>query len=98
MFINLIAEKEVTLVGFVHEIDEKGRANGIAICTGEEDYEVETNEWHEKLSREIENDVRLTGFISGEADGKNRILVSGYEVLHDGDDYMSNYILNDDEA
>ena len=98
MFINLIAEKEVTLVGFVHEIDEKGRANGIAICTGEEDYEVETNEWHEKLSREIENDVRLTGFINGEADGKNRILVSGYEVLHDGDDYMSNYILNDDEA
>lgn len=98
MFINLIAEKEVTLVGFVHEIDEKGRANGIAICTGEEDYEVETNEWHEKLSREIENDVRLTGFISGDAEGKNRILVSGYEVLHDGDNYKSNYILYDDEA
>lgn len=98
MFINNIAEKEVTLIGFVHEIDGKGRANGIAICTGEEDYEVETNEWHEKLSREIENDVRLTGFISGDAEGKNRILVSGYEVIHDGDDYKSDYILYDDKA
>lgn len=95
MFIN-IAEQEVTLVGFVHEIDEKVRANGIAICTGEEDYEVETNEWHEKLSKEIENDVRVTGFISGVAEGKNRILVSGYEVLYDGDDYKSNYLLYDD--
>jgi len=40
----------------------------------------------------------LSGFISGVAKDKNKILVSGYEVLSDGDDYKSNYIRCDDEA
>lgn len=96
MFINNIVEEEI-LIGFVYEIEEKGWVKGIAICTGDEDYEVETNEWHEKLSKEIENDVRVTGFVSRVGEGKNRILVTGYEVLHDGDDYRSNYNLDDDE-
>jgi len=86
------------LIGFVYEIEEKGWVKGIAICTGDEDYEVETNEWHEKLSKEIENDVRVTGVVRRVANGKNRILVTGYEVLHDGDDYRINYYLDDDEA
>jgi len=97
VFINDIAEKEETLIGFVYEIEEKGWVKGIAICTGDEDYEVETNEWHEKLSKKIENDVRVTGFVSRIAEGNNRILVTGYEVLHDGDDYRSIYNLDDDE-
>ena len=46
MFINYIAEKEETLIGFVYEIEEKGWVKGIPICTGDEDYEVEKNEWH----------------------------------------------------
>jgi hypothetical protein len=51
-----------------------------------------------KLSKEIENDVRVTGVVRRVANGKNRILVTGYEVLHDGDDYRINYYLDDDEA
>ena len=98
MFINELALEEEILIGFVYEIEEKGWIKGIAICTGDEDFEVESNEWHEKLSKEIDNDVRVTGVVRRVADGKNRILVSGYEILHDGDDYMNNYILDDDET
>ena len=98
MFINYIAEKEETLIGFVYEIEEKGWVKGIAICTGDEDYEVEKNEWHEKLSKKIENDVRVTGFVSRVDKGKHRTLVTGYEVLQDGDDYRSNYNLDDDKT
>ena len=97
MFINNIVEKEETLIGFVYEIEEKGWVKGIAICTGDEDYEVETNEWHEKLSKEIENDIRVTGFVNRVTEGKKQILVTGYNVLHDGDNYRSKYNLDDDE-
>ena len=98
MFINNTVENEVTLVGFVYEIEERGWVKGIAISTGDEDYVVETNEWLEKLGKEIENDVRVTGFVSRDEKGKNRILVTGYEVLHDEDDYRSNYSLDDDDS
>jgi hypothetical protein len=81
MFVNNVVENEETLIGFVYEIEEKGWVKGIAICTGDEDYEVETNEWHEKLGKEIENDVRVTGFVSRDAEGKKRILVTGYNVF-----------------
>ena len=97
MFINNTAEKEITLVGFIYEIEEKGWVKGIALCTGDEDYVVETNEWIEKLSKEIENDVRVTGFVNRDSNGKNRIRVTGYEVLRDADEYRSNYDLDDDE-
>jgi uncharacterized membrane protein YcgQ (UPF0703/DUF1980 family) len=97
MFINNTAEKEETLIGFVHEIEDKGWVRGIAISTGDEDYVVETNEWIEKLGKEIENDVRVTGFVRRDPMGKNRILVTGYEVLHDENDYRSNYDMDDDE-
>ena len=96
MFVNNTAEKDVTLIGFVYEIEEKGWVKGIAISTGDEDYVVETNEWFEKLGKEIENDVRVTGFVRSDPNGKKRILVTGYEVLHDEDEYR-NYNLDDDE-
>ena len=98
MFVNEIGVQEEILIGFVHEIEEKGWVKGIAICTGDEDFEVESNEWYEKLSKEIDNDVRVTGVVHRVADGKNRILVSGYEMLHAEDDYMSNYKLDGDET
>ena len=98
MFVNNAVENEVTLIGFVYEIEERGWVKGIAISTGDEDYVVETNEWLEKLGKEVENDVRVTGFVSRDAQGKNRILVTGYEVLHDEDDYRSNYSLDDDDS
>ena len=58
---------------------------------------VETNEWTEKLGKEIENDVRVTGYVSRDPKGQNRILVTGYEVLYDENDRRSDYNLDDDE-
>ena len=97
MIIDSTAQKKVTLVGFVYEIEERGWAKGIAICTGFEDYVVETDEWIEKLRKEIENDVQVTGFVRQDPNGKNRIVVTGYQVLHDQDDYMGNYDTDGDE-
>jgi hypothetical protein len=97
MFINNTAEKEETLIGFVYEIEEKGWVKGLAISTGDEEYVVEANEWIEKLGKEIENDVRVTGLVSRDSNGKNRILVTGYEVLHDENDYRGNYNLGGEE-
>ena len=97
MFMNNPAEKEETLIGFVHEIEDKGWVRGIGISTGDEDYVVETNEWTEKLVKEIENDVRVTGYVYRDPKGQNRILVTGYEVLYDENDCRSDYNLDDDE-
>ena len=81
------AGSEETLVGFVYEIEERGWVEGIGICTGDEEYVVESNEWTDKLSKEVENDVRVTGHVSRDVAGKNRILVTGYEVLCEEDYY-----------
>ena len=77
------AQKEDTLIGFVYEIEEGGRFKGIAISTGDIDYFVEMNEQGERLCKEIENDVRVSGYITRYQDVKNRILVTGYEVLQE---------------
>ena len=81
------ARSEETLVGFVYEIEERGWVKGIGISTGDEEYTVESNEWTDKLYKEVENDVRVTGSVSRDANGKNRILVTGYEVLCEEDNY-----------
>jgi hypothetical protein len=96
MFINNTVEKEVTLIGFVYEIEEKGWVKGIGISTGDEDYEVESNEWREKLAKEVENDVRVTGFVSLDPNGKNRILVTGYQVMQEEDDYRLDHEPDED--
>ncbi|MBW2443225.1 MAG: hypothetical protein JRH12_22325 [Deltaproteobacteria bacterium] len=79
---NLIRE-EVTLIGFVYEIEEGRWVTGIGISTGDESYIVEKNQMGEALSKEVENDVRVSGYISKGLDGQNRILVTAYEVLAD---------------
>ena len=99
MFADYTTAKEETLIGFVYEIEEKGWVKGIGISTGDESYIVEKNEWVEKLSREVENDVKVTGFVTRDVgSGQNRIAVTGYEVLNLEDPYTSdiNSIIDDD--
>ena len=93
------ARREIILTGFVYEIQEGSWTNGIAISTGDEDYMVEMNEQGEKLCKEIENDVRVTGYVTEGRDGKNWILVTGYEVLPDAfeSDSYSDLYGNDNE-
>ena len=78
-----IVRKEVVLDGFVYEVKEGGWSGGIAISTGDEDYLVEMNEQSQLLSKEIENDVRVKGFVTRFPDGRNRIQVTGFEVLQE---------------
>ena len=76
-----LARKEVTLIGFVYEYDERSWEKGVGISTGDEAYIVEMNQLGEALWKETDNDVRVTGYLSQGPDGQNRILVTGYEVL-----------------
>ena len=82
-----IDKKQVTLIGFVYEIEEKGRVKGIAISTGHDDYCVEMNEVGEKLRNEVENDIAVTGIMTKDPDGKKRILVTDYKVLYTHGEY-----------
>ena len=84
-----LARKEVVLDGFVYEVQEGGWSGGIAISTGDEDYLVEMNEQSQLLSKEIENDVRVKGFVTRSPDGRNRIQVTGFEVIQDAFEHDS---------
>ena len=83
MLFDHIVGNEETLIGFVYEIEERGWVKGIGVSTGDEDYVIETNEWTDKLKKEVENNVRVTGCVNRDPDGKNRIMVTGYEILPD---------------
>ena len=88
-------ENEITLIGFVYEIEENGWVKGIAISTGDEDYTVELKGLGQELTKKIEDDVRVTGYVRRDPNGKNRIRVTSYEVLHEESAY-NNYTLDDD--
>jgi hypothetical protein len=78
-----LARKEVTLIGFVYEIEDGSWIKGVGISTGYESYIVEMNQMGEALIKETENDVRVSGYISKGPDCQNRILVTDYKVLKD---------------
>ena len=82
-----IDKKQVTLMGFVYQIEERGWVKGIAISTGDDNYFIEMNEVGEKLCNEVENDVEVTGIMTQDPDGKKRILVSDYKVLYADGEY-----------
>ena len=89
--------REVSLTGFVYEVEEGGWVKGIAISTGDEDYIVDKNEWEEKLRNEIENDIQVTGIVTKDPDGKQHIRVTGYELLYKDGEYNLIYSLDDDD-
>ena len=90
--------KEVSLTGFVYEIEKNRMVIGIAISTGDEDYIVEMNEWGEKLSKEIENDVQVTGIVTRDPAAKQHILVTGYKLLYKDGEYNIIYNMDEDDA
>ena len=83
MLDDMLVRKEITLIGFVYEIEEGSWVTGVGISTGDESYIVQMNAIGEALGKEVENDVRVTGYISKGPDDQNRIQVTGYEVLQD---------------
>jgi hypothetical protein len=89
--------REVSLIGFIYEVEERGWVKGIAISTGDEDYIVDKNEWEEKLRNEIENDVQVTGIVTKDSDGKLHIRVTGYELLYKDGEYNLICSMDDDD-
>ena len=94
---NRIDEKQVTLVGFVYEIEERGWVKGIAISTGDDDYFIEMNEMGEKLLNEVENDIEVTGIVTIAPEGDKRILVTDYKVLYKNGEYNLIYDMYENE-
>jgi hypothetical protein len=84
-------QTEIVLIGFVYEIENHGHFKGIAISTGEDDYLVELDEMGQRLLKEIENDVKVTGFVAKGLNGTNRLTVTDFEVLNQEDYDRDNY-------
>ena len=94
--------KEITIVGVVEEYEEEGGI-GLIIATDDEDYVVEHNKQSKMLSREVDSDVEVTGYVSKNSDGTKRITVTSFEVLDfddddDDDDERYDYDDDDDEG
>ena len=71
---------EVTIIGFVREIQDRGKSYRVGIAVGDEIYMVTLNEEGKNLLYEVGNKVEATGIITKTKDGCCRIDVSGYEV------------------
>jgi len=87
--------KEITIVGVVEEYEEEGGI-GLIIATDDDDYVVEHNKQSKMLSREVDSDVEVTGYVTKNSDGTKRITVTGFEVLDFDDDDDEPYDDDDD--
>jgi hypothetical protein len=88
--------KEITIVGVVEEYEEEGGI-GLIIATDDEDYVVEHNKQSKMLSREVDSDVEVTGYVSKNSNGTKRITVTSFDVLDFDDDDDEPYDDDDDE-
>ncbi|MEJ2657037.1 MAG: hypothetical protein P8012_07535 [Desulfobacterales bacterium] len=89
------AGKQITIVGVVEEYEED-EGTGLIIATDDDDYLVEPNKQGKRLSQEVDMDVEVTGFVTKDGDGTQRITVTRYEVLESDDDEDDDEILYDD--
>jgi len=87
--------KEMTIVGVVEEYEEEGGI-GLIIATDDDDYMVEHNKQSKMLSREVDSDVEVTGYVTKSSDGTKRITVTSFEVLDFDDDDDEPYDDDDD--
>lgn len=84
---NKKAGKEMTVVGFVREIEDDDDVLGLEISTDEDDYVVELNKEGKKLFDLVDRDIEATGIVTEDEDGLARITISSFEVLETEDDY-----------
>jgi vacuolar-type H+-ATPase subunit E/Vma4 len=89
---NAIEEKkEITIIGFVKEIDNNWKSGRIGISAGNEFFAVKANEEGKNLLYEVGNKVEATGIISRTKDGRLQINVTGYEVFEMDEDDFDEY-------
>jgi hypothetical protein len=81
------SEKEITITGFVDELDfDQNDLVGVQISTQDDEYLVEYNSMGKKLLYLIGEEVAATGVASQDGDGNRRIRISDFRVLQYGDD------------
>ena len=74
------SKKEITIIGIVREIADRGKSYSVGIASGNDMYAVKLNESGRDLQYEVGNKVEATGIISRTKVGVRRITVTGYEV------------------
>mgnify|MGYP006974246866 FL=1 len=87
---------EVTIIGFVREIQDRGKSYRVGIAVGDEIYMVTLNEEGKNLLYEVGNKVEATGFISKTKNGLCRIDVSVYEVYEMDEDDLEEFGVDSD--
>ena len=88
--------KEITIIGFVREIEDNGKLYRVGIASGNDIYVVKLNAEGINLLYEVGNKVEATGFISKTKNGLCRIDVSVYEVYEMDEDDLEEFGVDSD--
>jgi len=74
--------KKITLTGYVDPVDEDDQEAGIMITTDEgQEYLVEMNKQAKRLMNLLDQEVKVTGTVSKDAEGGVHISVVAFEVM-----------------
>jgi len=74
--------KKITLTGYVDPVDEDDQEAGIMITTDEgQEYLVEMNKQAKRLMNLLDQEVKVTGTVSKDAEGVFHISVVAFEVM-----------------
>lgn len=87
--------KEITLNGYVEEIDWEGGETGVIIDDGNDDYYVVMDETGKRLLEHVDEEVEVTGMVS-KKDGEWTLKVSNFHALDYYEDEIDDYEDMDD--
>ena len=74
--------KTSTIIGYVGETEDDDSIR-LTIFSGEEDYLVEMNQQGKKLLQVLDFEVKATGQIKQNKDGRNVICIKKFEIIDD---------------
>jgi hypothetical protein len=74
--------KADTIIGYVGETEDDDNVR-LTIFAGEEDYLVEMNTQGKKLMQALDSEVKATGEIKQDRDGRNILCITKFEIIDD---------------
>ena len=89
------SKKEITIIGFVREIEGGGKSYRVGIFSGDEIYKIKLNETGKELLYEVDNKVEVTGTISRSKDGIC-LDITNYEVYEMDEDDLEEFSIDPD--
>lgn len=89
-------KKEVTIIGFVREIEGSGKSYRVGIASGDDLYQVKLTQEGRDLLYEVGNKVEVTGAVGRTKDGVCRIDVTNYEVYEMDEDDLEEFSIDPD--